>query len=178
MTAMLEMPRLPFTFATVGTDHHPFDRLVDWVDSWTTDGEGRHALVQSGTSRLPTNAAGYDYLPHPSMTEAFGAAHVVVSHGGTATVLEARRIGRLPIVVPRRPELGEHVDDHQVRFAKRLADRGQLVLVEDEAALRSHLDHALVDPMKYRLERDEENARMAAHRFEVLVTELMAERNI
>ena len=46
MTAMLEMPRLPFTFVTVGTDHHPFDRLVNWVDSWTTDGEGRHALVK------------------------------------------------------------------------------------------------------------------------------------
>jgi len=50
-------------------------------------------------------------------------------------------LGRVPIVVPRRPEHREHVDDHQVRFAASLGTAA--VVVEPTAmleALRSHTD--------------------------------------
>ena len=45
-------------FVTVGTDHHPFDRLCGWADAWVA--AGRHPevpwFVQSGTSAAPTHA--------------------------------------------------------------------------------------------------------------------------
>ena len=43
-------------FATVGTDYHRFDRLVDWIDRWIVEhrSEARlEAVVQAGTSRPP-----------------------------------------------------------------------------------------------------------------------------
>ena len=39
------------------------------------------------------------------------------------------------IVMPRRHELGEAVDDHQVGLARRLGASGLVTLVEDQAQL-------------------------------------------
>ena len=47
----------------------------------------------------------------------------------------ARRFGHRPIVVPRRRHLGEHVDDHQLSLATRLARAGVVTLLEDTSAL-------------------------------------------
>ena len=75
----------------------------------------------------------------------------MVTHGGPASIIEVRRAGRLPIVVPRDPARGEHVDDHQQRFAHRLAEVGAIQLCEEEAAFAAALDAGLTDPERYRL---------------------------
>lgn len=61
------------------------------------------------------------------------AADIVVTHGGPATITEARRRRQVPVCVPRDPTLGEHVDDHQQRFARFIGDRGLVRLVQREA---------------------------------------------
>ena len=125
----------------LGTDHHRFDRLVDWVDRWASD-SGADVLVQHGTSRPPLVAAGQPYLDWDKVQSEIEAADVVVSHGGPATISEAREAGHMPIVVPRDPARDEHIDDHQQLFSRRLAASGLITVVEDEAALRAALDAA------------------------------------
>jgi hypothetical protein len=66
--------------------------------------------------------------------------------------MDARRVGVKPIVVPRRRALNEHVDDHQVLFARRVAEAGYIELVEAEDALRVALDAAIADPSAYRID--------------------------
>jgi UDP-N-acetylglucosamine transferase subunit ALG13 len=127
----------------VGTDFHRFDRLVDWVDRWAGD-RAADVLVQHGTSRAPLVAAGQPYLDWDKMQSEMAAADVVVSHGGPATISEARQAGHLPIVVPRDPVRDEHVDDHQQLFSRRLAASRLVTVVEDEIALRAALDAAAV----------------------------------
>jgi UDP-N-acetylglucosamine transferase subunit ALG13 len=128
----------------VGTDHHRFDRLVEWVDRWLADRPGRaEGLVQHGTSRPPRVAEGKAYLAHEEVEAALHRADVVVSHGGPATIAEARRTGHRPVVVPRDGSRGEHVDDHQLRFARRLGREGLVRCVETEADLRTALDESL-----------------------------------
>jgi UDP-N-acetylglucosamine transferase subunit ALG13 len=70
----------------------------------------------------------------------------VVSSGGPSTLLEARRLGHRPIVVPRWTSLGEHVDDHQRAFAGRLHDAGIAVRAETETEFRVALSVALDAP--------------------------------
>ena len=42
------------------------------------------------------------------------------------------QVGKTPIVVPRRHEFTEHVNDHQVSFSKSVAERmGTIIVVED-----------------------------------------------
>ena len=57
--------RTPHVVRHVGTDHHRFDRLVDWVDRWTSAERVRNALVQHGTSQA-ADVAESDYLPTPT----------------------------------------------------------------------------------------------------------------
>ena len=76
-----------------------------------------------------------DYLPFDALAERAEAARVFVCHAGVGSIILARRCGHRPIVVPRRAELGEHVDDHQLELARRLAAGGMVTLVEDTDAL-------------------------------------------
>jgi UDP-N-acetylglucosamine transferase subunit ALG13 len=119
---------------TVGTDFHAFDRLIQWADRWSEANPDACVLVQHGSSRPPHIAKGIPFLSPAELQEEMAAASIVVTHGGPATITEARRVGRTPVCVPRDPSLGEHVDDHQQRFAGFLAERGlvRLVMTEDE----------------------------------------------
>lgn len=136
---------------TLGTDHHPFGRLVRWVDAWAGDHPDVRCLIQHGTAPPPNHAEGHPVLDPTTIPGLMARARIVVGHAGPGTVLDARAAGRRPVIVPRRAHLGEVVDDHQVTFGQWMDERGQATCVEDEGALRHHLDAALVDPSPYAL---------------------------
>jgi UDP-N-acetylglucosamine transferase subunit ALG13 len=161
---------------TVGTDHHPFDRLVQWVDSWALAHPAHQCLVQRGTSVRPETCASDRYVAYEDLVESMRASTVIVTHGGPATIMEARAYGRLPVVVPRRPDLGEHVDDHQIRFSRWMAGRGQVLLAETEEELRRQLDLAFADPTSARIGHDDPDIEASVQRFGGLVDALVARR--
>jgi len=137
--------RKPLVFVTVGGDHHPFDRLMQWVERWLSDeGDRVRCVVQYGTALPPAGAECFDYLDHDALLGLMESARAVVSSGGPTTLLEARRLGHRPVVVPRRSSLGEHVDDHQRLFAARLHTENLVVRAEDEPAFRDAV-HAAID---------------------------------
>ncbi|GAA4397384.1 glycosyltransferase [Tsukamurella soli] len=137
--------------ATLGTDHHLFDRLVGWLDAWAAETDAASVLVQYGHSAAPRVAEGVPMLPREVLLTEIRDARIVVTHGGTGSVMEARAAGHVPIVVPRTEALSEHVDDHQVGFARRMAGLGWVHVAETESELREHLGRALADPSAYRL---------------------------
>ena len=129
-------------FVATGTHHQPFDRLVLAAAEVAADTDER-VVVQHGPSRAPVGGAeGLDRLAPDRFEAALASARIVVIHAGTSSFLAARALGRRPIVVPRRPEHGEHVDDHQVRFAATLSpDEAVVVDPEDlAAAVAAHHD--------------------------------------
>ena len=143
----------PFVFVTVGTDIHPFHRLVGWIDEWLTGpGAGVRCFVQAGTSTPPTVAESSERLPYDVMLDRMREATAVVAHGGPGTIMDARRCGKLPIIVPRQNALGEHVDDHQVVFTRKYAATGGALLVESKDALFEALARALADPASMTVE--------------------------
>jgi UDP-N-acetylglucosamine transferase subunit ALG13 len=168
----------PLLVVTVGTDHHPFDRLVRWVDGWLAGAAGgRTCLMQTGTSAPPAGGADWTpYLEFDALQAAMREAAAVVCHGGPGTILGARRLGAVPIVVPRRHRLGEHVDDHQVAFSRRLAAEGSVLLAESEAALHALLDRVVAEPAAFRAPVEREGPTAAVRAFERLVGDLVAGR--
>ena len=161
-------------FVSVGTDHHPFDRLVRWVDAWLP--EGVQCVVQHGTSAPPRRAEGVDYLDHGALTSLLDEAAVVVCHGGPTTITESRRHGRRPIVVPRSPGLGEHVDDHQQRFCARMEAKGLISRIDDEDAFRALMDRALADPGEFTVPAHGGDVAESVARFGDLVADLLSAR--
>jgi UDP-N-acetylglucosamine--N-acetylmuramyl-(pentapeptide) pyrophosphoryl-undecaprenol N-acetylglucosamine transferase len=78
-------------------------------------------------------------IPERDLIEAMAEADTVVAHAGVGTALAALEAGRCPVLVPRRPERGELVDDHQLQIARGLAERGLSVSVEAERLTRADL---------------------------------------
>jgi UDP-N-acetylglucosamine transferase subunit ALG13 len=70
-------------------------------------------------------------------------AIAIVCHGGPGTIIGCLAAGKKPIVVPRTSSLGEHVDDHQVRFARRLGRQGYVFVAEDQIAFDELLNSAV-----------------------------------
>ena len=174
-------PGGPLLLVTVGTDHHPFDRLVRWVDGWLGTPGGRAAglrcLMQTGTSAAPTGPARWQaYLEFEALQVAMRDAAAVVCHGGPGTILGARHMGAVPIVVPRQHRLGEHVDDHQVAFSGRLAAEGSVFLAEAEADLHGLLDRVAAEPAAFRAPAEHRGTATAVRAFERLVDDLVAGR--
>ena len=113
-------------FATVGTHEDPFDRLVRALDELPTD---ERVVIQTGYSTwVPRRAESEKMMGFDRVQALMAEARIVVTHGGPASIMQALAHGKVPIVVPRQSGFGEHVDDHQVRFAKRISDRVIVVL--------------------------------------------------
>ncbi|WP_081416550.1 sulfotransferase [Arthrobacter castelli] len=138
----------PLIVVTVGSDHHPFDRLIGWIDRWLSNGakDRVDCVVQYGTARPPKHGIPMAYLPHDELMRLMHHADAVVVQGGPMSVVESVRTGKLPIAVPRIGRLGEVVDDHQVTFCRVIGAKGGLLLAEDEEATLAHLESILADP--------------------------------
>jgi UDP-N-acetylglucosamine transferase subunit ALG13 len=164
--------------ASVGTDVHRFDRLVGWLEDWYAARPAKPAmLVQHGRSRAPAIPGATAFLDHDGLEDAMSRARIVVTHGGPASITEARRHGHLPIVVARDPAFAEHVDDHQKLFTARMADGGMIRLCASAAELGDALDRGLAGEVRPASSMPPVGSRDAAvARVGRIVDDLVAER--
>ena len=109
-------------------------------------------------------------MPFAAIQDHMARARVVITHGGPASIMQALSHGKVPIVVPHQPQFGEHVDDHQVRFSRRVADRVIVVLdiADLPRAIRDYDEHAAA-VATYGPER----AREFAEKLDVLCDDLL-----
>ena len=121
-------------FVTVGTHEQPFDRLVKAVDELKRDGIiTEEVIMQTGFSIYePKYCEWSKLIPYREMIKNVENAHIVITHGGPASFIMPLEMGKTPIVVPRQHQFEEHVNDHQVEFARNVAERmGTIIPVED-----------------------------------------------
>jgi UDP-N-acetylglucosamine transferase subunit ALG13 len=126
-------------FVTVGTHHDPYARMLGALDQL----DPTELVVQYGTGEPPPGVARAEaFMPFEQMVECFREAEKVITHAGVGSILCASREGHTPLVVPRRHDLGEHVDEHQAELTRALAARGAVVPVWEVAELAAVLADA------------------------------------
>jgi beta-1,4-N-acetylglucosaminyltransferase len=131
-------------FVSVGTHEAPFDRLLRAVGELRIDEE---LVVQYGPSDVRCDrATEFDYRPFDEVVELVRQARVVVTHAGVGSVMLALSNGKRPVVMARLRSFDEHVDDHQLELARRLADAGLVDLVEDGTGLSEALTRSGMPP--------------------------------
>jgi len=66
-------------------------------------------------------------------------ADIVICHAGVGSVLLCHELGRVPLIMPRKGSLGEHVDNHQRDFADVMNTEGVAIAVHDGETMLSLL---------------------------------------
>lgn len=129
-------------FVTVGAQM-PFDRLVRAVDEWAGRTGRDDVFAQIGDTDLVPKHLKWSRLLAPSEFRArLESADLIVSHAGMGTILTALVHDKPILVLPRRGDLRETRNDHQVATAQRLGGRGRIAVALDEAELSARLEDA------------------------------------
>lgn len=117
-------------FVSLGTIRpYRFDSVVDAVrDLLRPDDTVTWQLGVTDRDDLPGNV--HREMGAEDFDRLVADSDVFITHSGVGTLLRALDLGVRPVVVPRRADRGEHVDDHQLQVARELADRGLVLLRE------------------------------------------------
>lgn len=114
-------------FLTVGTQF-PFDRLVRAVDEALGDGFTEEVFAQVGDSSYePRNFRAVTSLDKHEFDTCFHEASGIIGHAGMGTICMALEQGKPLLVLPRRKEFGEVVNDHQVAIARKFDQLGHVL---------------------------------------------------
>lgn len=121
-------------FVTVGTHEQPFNRLVECIDQLIEKGIIEETvIIQTGFSTYePKSCTWRNLFPYQEMLQNVADARIVITHGGPSSFVMPLQIGKIPIVVPRKKEFDEHVNNHQIDFSESVAKRiGNIIVVEN-----------------------------------------------
>jgi len=126
-------------FVTVG-GQIPFDRLVRTVDEWAGARGRTDVFAQIGpTDFRPRHIEAIEFLSPEEFRRKVENARTLVAHAGMGSIITALEIGTPVLVMPRRADLHETRNDHQVSAATRFQSRGIMVAF-DEKELWERLD--------------------------------------
>jgi len=126
-------------FVTVGTTQvYQFSRLITRVLEIAPPGS--EILWQVAPADVENAPEGAQVrMTSEEIFKAHRWADVVIAHAGVGSALTAFDTGHCPVLVPRRVQYKEHVDDHQLQLADDLAARDLAVVVEADELELDHL---------------------------------------
>lgn len=112
-------------FVTLGTQKQSFDRLIEYL---------RHCkgsiVVQNGYTKC--NYKHFNFLDYNKMQEYMKKSDYIISHGGIC-IMEALKLNKKIIVVPREKRYKEHVNNHQFEICDYLEKNGYILVAKTEA---------------------------------------------
>lgn len=133
-------------FVTVGTHEQQFNRVIEYIDNLKLEEE---VFIQTGYSTyVPSNCKYASMISASDMDRFCEEARIVITHGGPGSIMKPLLLGKKPIVVPRQAKFGEHVNDHQVLFSKRLAEENKcftILEINDLGELIKNYDNYVKD---------------------------------
>lgn len=131
-------------FVTVGTHEQPFDRLLKCIDKMIKDGKIKDdVIVQKGyTDYEMKHCQSSKLLPYDEMQKNIENAKIIVTHGGPSSFIAPLSMGKVPIVVPRRKEYNEHVNNHQLEFVHEVESRMKNIIV---AETEEEIEYAILN---------------------------------
>jgi len=133
-------------FVTIGTQL-PFPRLIEAIDVIAPQ-LADPIIAQVGADEVPReNIETHSALAPADFEAVFQQARIIVAHAGIGTILMAKQLRKPLVLVPRRYDMGEHRNDHQMATARELTDRPGIKVAWDLCDLASILRAADMVPL-------------------------------
>ena len=145
-------------FVSLGTQDKPFNRIIDYIISLKENLKeiksekiiiqlGQTKLLKSENERIEKleNIIIYDMLKPEKMKDIIKDSDIIITHAGVGTIMECLEMGKEIIVVPRKVENLEHVNNHQEEIAFEMEKKGFLTKVDTYEELENKIIMLLKD---------------------------------
>ena len=128
-------------FVTVGAQM-PFDRMITIVDRWAGGQSSEDCFAQIGdASYQPRNMKFDRDLPSSCYEEKIRSSRLVIAHAGMGSILTAMRLRKPILIFPRRAELQETRNSHQVATIRHFGGVDGIYVAESEDDLLERLSN-------------------------------------
>lgn len=114
---------------TLGTQKEPFPRLLDCIEKSKIKDK---IIVQAGHTKYESKKMEiFDFITYDEMVKLINDSDLVITHGGTGSILMPLKMGKKVIAFPRFARYHEHVDDHQTQIVDIFVDEGYILSCSD-----------------------------------------------
>ncbi|MCD8019195.1 MAG: beta(1,3)galactosyltransferase EpsH [Clostridiales bacterium] len=120
-------------FITVGSQKFQFNRLLKTVDELVANGTiSDTVFAQIGYSNyVPQHYKYKRFLNQDEFSDMQRKAKIIITHGGTGSIMGAVKKGKKVIAVPRLVKYGEHVDNHQLQLVSQFTNSNLICSCEN-----------------------------------------------
>ncbi|MGF1480885.1 MAG: glycosyltransferase [Cyanophyceae cyanobacterium] len=130
---------------TLGTSLFPFERAVDWLQKLLNQKIIDEPVLFQHGSTLANNLShplltSVVSLSNSEMTQSIRQASFIISHAGQGSTRLLAEMKTSFVLLPRLKCYGEHVDDHQLLFARAVEKFGVCYCTEFEQ-LANYVKH-------------------------------------
>lgn len=115
-------------FITTGSRSFQFNRLLKAVDVAISEGKIKDSVfAQIGSSDYQIQNYEYiQFLNQSTFNTYIEKCDIVLTHGGTGVIVNAIKLGKRVVAVPRLSEYEEAVDDHQLQLVEEFDKLGMI----------------------------------------------------
>ena len=121
-------------FVTLGTQKFQFDRILKELDKLIDENKLKKEdiMVQNVCEEYqPKNFKTFRLKPQEEIDKITEDAEIIITHSGTGSIINSLKMGKRIIIVPRRKEFGEHVDNHQLELAEVFHEKYNIPVVTE-----------------------------------------------
>jgi len=132
---------------TLGTQKQSFTRLLDYIENSTIKEE---IIVQAGHTKYKSKKMKiFSFIDYKEMNEYIKKANLIITHGGTGSIITPLKLGKKVIACARKQEHGEHVDNHQEQLVDIFAEEGYILKIEENNLDLIYKESKKFKPKKY-----------------------------
>lgn len=114
---------------TLGTQKQPFTRLLDAIENSKIKDK---IIVQAGHTKYDSKKMQiFDFIDYEEMNKLVDEADLIITHGGTGSIVGPLKKNKKVIACPRLKKYGEHVDDHQIQIVEMFSDVGYILKLDE-----------------------------------------------
>lgn len=133
---------------TLGTQDQKFYRLLDYIEfSHIND----RIVVQAGGSNdyESKKMEIFKFIDYDEMNKLIDEADVIITHGGTGSILTPLKKGKKVIACARLEKYQEHINDHQKEIVTLFKNEGYILELNEE----NKLDDLMKEMKKFKVKK-------------------------
>lgn len=114
---------------TLGTQKQQFTRLLDMIEKSKIK---EKIVVQAGHTKYESKKMEiFDFIDYKEMDKLIDKANIIITHGGTGSIVTPLKKEKKVIALPRLAKYGEHVDDHQIQIVDMFSEVGYIMKLNE-----------------------------------------------